>query len=142
MNFIKYVVSLFLLTVGLTSKAELYCYTNSAQQNDGTISLKITDPSSYYNGVITLTGGKLLSYFSNELKSLKAKCYFNGGYGVNNNACEVHARLNLQTKEIFVGGRYETGLKGFSDSGGLKLLTTFNGSPSGKNWFFNNCLQN
>ncbi len=137
MNFLNATALVSILFLGLTIHAELIvCRTNNSQ---GTVILKITDPESYYNGRITLYGSTLLEYFSTEIKRMNGKCYFNGGYGVNNDACDISASVNLQTNEIFVGGRFEQGLKGFSESGGLKLLSTFNGTPNGKNWFFNNC---
>lgn len=135
MNFIKYSIGFSLLIFGLFSNAVTVCRTNGAS---GEVILRNTDSASYCNGRIYLSGYQLNNFFADKIAALIAKGVADC-YGVDVYVCEVRVRLDLRTKDVFVGGRFDPGMIGFSEAGGFKLKSTFNGQPDGKDWFFNYC---
>lgn len=130
MNKILLLLSLFISTA---SHAAVTCATDSG---DGKITMKITNPSEYYNGEVEVTGETITDYFSSDLRSVNPNCEF--GYA--NRTCVFPARVDLNKKEFFNGGRYSWGFVGFSETKGVKILSTFSSRPTGRNWFFNYCF--
>lgn len=125
-------ILLFSLCVSITSHAEMTCTTNGGA---GTVTMKITNPNEYYNGEIELAGQGITDWFSSELNSLNADCRIKNSRPV----CVFPARIDLQKKNFFNGGRFLPGFIGFVEASGFKVLPTFDGQPNGKNWFFNYC---
>ncbi|MGZ3749079.1 MAG: hypothetical protein ACXVCE_16395 [Bacteriovorax sp.] len=123
---------IFSLCVSTVSYAEMTCTTIGG---DGALTVKITNPDEYYNGKIELIGQGITNYFSSELQSLKADCQSKYSRPV----CVFPARIDLNKKDFFNGGRFAPGFIGFLEATGFKILPTANGQPIGKNWFFNNC---
>lgn len=127
-------IGLLLLSLGVStaSHAEMTCTTSGG---DGILTMKITNPAEYYNGKIELIGQGITDYFSAELKLLNAECQSKNSRPV----CAFPARIDLNKKDFFNGGRFAPGFIGFLESTGFKILPTVNGQPNGKNWFFSNC---
>jgi hypothetical protein len=121
------------------AKATIVCSTNSYSNeiNDGILIIEPADPNEYLNGKITFSGDKLTKHFLQELTSLGAQCY--QASGPSRTECSFYARTYFDSKKFFNGGRFELGFLGQAEGEGLKLFSTFDGTPNGKDWYFNYC---
>ena len=90
----------------------------------------------YYNGEITITGNAIHEHFEKTLNSIQnKKC----GYYFQK-TCSLKARVEEDFTAI-LAGRFEPGFEVYQDYGGMKLISTFDGKPTGEEWWFENCTK-
>ena len=130
---LRSIAILVLLSTTTAFAATLNCE-NDPQDKGGYLIVEYSESRDYFNGSIRLVGNALNSYFQDSLgqmKDLQCGQYFQ-------TQCSFKARVNPNFSAQR-SGRYEPGFEVFQDGTGMKLISLFDGKPTGKNWYFNNC---
>lgn len=141
----KKTFALFFLLSSVAARAEeksLYCYTNKANANEGSIALRQNmQVQAKYNGTVIFYGNSLNASFESSLihKDIGAICTDNPFKNQTHRSCKIEAKINIDKLSAERGGRTEYGVRVFPDHGGVTAVITYDNKDSNRHWWFKEC---